>query len=237
MPQRARLVAHHVGDRRYDPGEAPDHRGSAADACSTTSASAPRSNGSAASSASAWGVPCRVEMQDENLRLLAGLQHRVLSRRAGSADQHQQVRAGEERRRLAACGTATDGCCASPTTASASTRRRGTTLRPTGSCRCGSARAPWAANSPSRASPGRGTVVEIRVPVEKDAGGLIARLASRAGVRSAMYGPRNLSSAPSDDSSCGLGRAAFGRRWPVAAWAVATRALSDSAHGAVAARA
>ena len=35
--------------------------------------------------------------QDEEPAPVAGLQHRVLSRRAGSADQHQQVRAGEER--------------------------------------------------------------------------------------------------------------------------------------------
>ena len=74
--------------------------------------------------ASDGACPAASSCTTTSLRLSPRLQHRVLPRGAGSADQHQQVRAGEERRRFAARRTMANGCCASPTTASASTRRR-----------------------------------------------------------------------------------------------------------------
>jgi signal transduction histidine kinase len=59
----------------------------------------------------------------------------------------------EERVRSRCCAGATAGHCASPTTASASTRRRPHNTTAHGSSRCGNARGLWAANSAFAVSP------------------------------------------------------------------------------------
>ncbi len=93
--------ADHRGHRRRGPGQAADHRGPAPDA--------PRQPGhrrraevamQPVQQALRGALPRRAAGRES--APVAGVQHHVLPRGAGSADQHRQVCAREERRRLAA---------------------------------------------------------------------------------------------------------------------------------------
>ena len=92
-------------------------------------------------------MPCRVELQDESLRLSPAYSiafYRVVQESLTNITKYakaKNVTVSLLRRRRPM------DCCASPTTASASISRRGTTPPPTVSCPCASEHAPWAANS------------------------------------------------------------------------------------------